>query len=175
MSWIWFTGIDVGIKLLPMKLKIRKAVKSDTKLIVKFIKKLATFEKLEHEAVLTPKTLEKTMFGKDKYAHGLIGEVDGVAVAYALYFFNFSTFLGRPGLYLEDLFVLPEYRSNGYGLQILKALAKIAKEKKCGRMEWVVLDWNTRAIDFYNSLGAELKPGWLINRLDEKNLFKLAK
>lgn len=158
-----------------MKMKVRKATKADVPTIISLIKKLAAFEKLENEVVLTPKILIQSMFGKERFAHAILGEIEGKIVAYAIYFFNFSTFLGRPGLYLEDLFVIPEYRSYGFGLQLLKELAKIAKQKKCGRMEWAVLDWNTRAIDFYNRLGAKPMSGWLINRLEEKSISKLAK
>ena len=155
-------------------LKLRAAQKKDLNLIFNFIKKIAKYEKLEHEVSATRASLKKSLFSKRPYAHVLIAEIDKHPVGYAIFYFNFSSFKGRPGLFLEDLFILPEYRSNGFGLIILKHLAKIAKARRCARMEWVVLNWNTRAISFYRNLGAKLKKEWYITRLDERGLRKLA-
>ncbi len=153
---------------------IRQATKGDCGLILKFIKELAKYEKLAHEVVTDEITLEKSLFGKNKYAKVVIGEYQGNAVAFALYFHNFSTFLGRPGLYLEDLFVKPSMRGKGLGKIMLAYLAKTAIDLKCGRFEWWVLDWNTSAIEFYKSIGAKPMGDWTVNRVTGEALIKLA-
>ena len=155
-------------------LVIKKAEVNDIPVIIGFIRKLAEYEKLSHEVTATNDLLKESLFSKDTTAYSIIGYVDNEPIAFALYFFNYSTFLGKKGLYLEDLFVLPEYRKNGVGKQMLKHLANIALENNCGRFEWSVLDWNEPAIQFYKNLGAELKDEWVIARISGKNLQKLA-
>ena len=156
-----------------MSFQIRKAEPSDSKTIFSLIYQLAVYEKLESDVVTSPEELQEQIFGK-KYAEVLIAEEDGNTVGFALYFYNFSTFLGKPGLYLEDLFVEPDYRGKGYGKALLVELAKIANEKKCGRMEWSVLDWNTPSIEFYKSLGAKPMDEWTVFRLTEQEIENLS-
>lgn len=153
---------------------IRSAESVDVPLILQFIKQLADYEKLSHEVIATEELLEKYLFGDEKVAEVLIGCQDDIPVAFALYFYNYSTFLGRPGIYLEDLFVPEEYRGKGYGKTMLLCLAKLAKDKECGRLEWAVLDWNEPAINFYNSLGARQMDEWIINRVSGETLEALA-
>lgn len=153
---------------------LRTAVKADVPLILDFIKHLAEYEKLSHEVVATEDLLEKHLFGEEKVAEVVIGYENEMPVGFALYFYSFSTFLGRPGIYLEDLFVLEEARGRGYGKALLLYLTKIAKEKDCGRVEWAVLDWNQPAIDFYNSLGARQMDEWIVNRVSGTTLNILA-
>lgn len=147
----------------------RFAEKNDVSKILFFIKQLAEYEKLADEVVATEEILEEWIFGKGK-AEVIFAVADGREVGFALFFHNFSTFLGRSGLYLEDLFVLPEYRGLGYGKGLLRKLASIAVERKCGRMEWVCLDWNKPSIDFYLSIGAKPMKDWTIYRLAGKTL-----
>jgi GNAT superfamily N-acetyltransferase len=154
--------------------KIRNAERDDVKTIVSFIQKLAEFEKLESEVVVTKELLLQNLFSEKPVAYSLMAFENETPVGFALYFFNFSTFLGKPGIYLEDLFILPEYRSRGYGEKVLKHLAQIAVEKDCGRLEWSVLDWNTRAIKFYESLGAKPQSEWTVFRVTDQNLIQLA-
>lgn len=153
---------------------IREATKEDCGLILDFIKQLAEYEKLAHEVVTDVATLEKNLFGKSPYAKVVIGEYKSKPVSFALYFHNFSTFLGKPGLYLEDLYVKPEMRGKGLGKIMLAYLAKTAIDLGCGRFEWWVLDWNKPAIDFYKSLGAEPMDDWTVNRVTGDKLLKLA-
>ncbi|MCB9247864.1 MAG: GNAT family N-acetyltransferase [Ignavibacteriales bacterium] len=157
------------------ELKIKFATSDDTSIVLEFIKKLADYEKLSHEVVATEEELKKTIFAKNSNAEVILGYLGETPVAFALFFHNYSTFLAKKGLYLEDLFVLPEYRRNGFGKIMLKYLAKLALERNCGRFEWSVLDWNKPAIDFYKSIGAELKKEWLLNRLTGKSLIEFAK
>lgn len=154
--------------------RIRSATEEDVPLILTFILDLARYEKLEHEVVATAETLRVTLFGQPRFAEVLFGEEDGQAVAFALFFHNYSTFVGRPGLYLEDVFVRPEFRGRGYGKAMLARLASIAVERNCGRFEWAVLDWNTPAIAFYKSLGARAVDEWTIFRMTGAALRKLA-
>lgn len=154
--------------------RIRSATEEDVPLILTFIRDLARYEKLEHEVVATAETLRATLFGQPRFAEVLFGEEDGQAVAFALFFHNYSTFVGRPGLYLEDVFVRPEFRGRGYGKAMLARLASIAVERNCGRFEWAVLDWNTPAIAFYKSLGARAVDEWTIFRMTGAALRKLA-
>lgn len=156
-----------------MSFTIRKAQPSDSKTIYNLIYQLAVYEKLENDVVTTPEELQKQIF-ENNFAKVLIGEENGIPVSFALYFFNFSTFLGKPGLYLEDLFVEPDYRGKGYGKKLLIELAKIAKEKNCGRMEWSVLDWNTPSIEFYKSLGAKPMDEWTVFRLTKDAINNLS-
>jgi GNAT superfamily N-acetyltransferase len=153
---------------------IRKTEKKDVPLILTFIKKIAEYEKLSDQVVTNESMLEKCMFSANPVAEAIIGEYENQPVGFAVFFQNFSTFLGKPGIYLEDIFVLEEMRGKGFGTQMLRYLAKLAKERDCGRFEWAVLDWNTPSIEFYKSLGAEIKNEWLINRLSGAALDKLA-
>ncbi len=157
-----------------MSLKIREAKETDVALILEFIRHLAEYEKLSSDVVATDETLKATLFGARKYAECHIAEWNGKPAAFALFFHNYSTFLGKPGLYLEDLFVIPEYRGFGIGKALLKKLAQIAKERGCGRFEWSVLDWNKPAIDFYLKLGAKPMDEWTVFRLDGDSLNDLA-
>ena len=155
------------------KLTFRYAVRKDIPLILQFIRDLAEYEKLLDEVVADDATLEEWIFDQKK-AEVIFAMEKGKEVGFALFFHNFSTFLGRAGLYLEDLFVLPEYRGKGYGKQILQKLAAIAVERKCGRLEWWCLDWNQSSIDFYLSLGAEPMSDWTVYRISGDTLQDLA-
>ena len=154
------------------KFEIRPAKENEAGLVLEFIKKLAVYEKMINEVEATEATIYESLFVKHE-AEVVFGCEDGVPVGFALFFHNFSTFVGRKGLYLEDLFVIPEKRGLGYGKALLLHLARLAKERHCGRMEWVCLDWNTPSINFYKSLGAKPMEDWTIYRLDEKSLSSL--
>jgi GNAT superfamily N-acetyltransferase len=153
---------------------IRKAEKKDAGLVLEFIKDLAEYEKLEHTVSAHISDIEKYLFSEKPVAEVVFGEYKGEAVGFALYFFNFSTFLGKPGIYLEDIFVFESMRGKGFGKEILRYLAKHAVDNGYGRLEWTVLDWNTPSIEFYLSLGAEIKREWLLNRLTGEPLLNLA-
>jgi len=153
---------------------IRKAEKVDVSLVLDFIKKLAAYERLSHEVVATEEQLEKYLFGEEQVAEVVIGYYRDLPVGFALYFYNFSTFLAKPGIYLEDLYVLEEQRGMGFGKALLTYLARLAVEKDCGRLEWAVLDWNEPSIEFYKSLGANIMDEWLVNRLSGEGLIKLS-
>ena len=155
------------------KLSFRNAERKDTSLILEFIKELAEYEKMIDQVVADESTLETWIFDKQK-AEVIFALEDGKEVGFALFFHNFSTFLGRAGIYLEDLYVKPEYRGRGYGKAILKKLASIAVERGCGRLEWWCLDWNRPSIDFYLSLGAEPMSDWTVYRIAGDTLRKLA-
>lgn len=144
---------------------IREAVREDAPQILGFIRELAEYEKLSHEVVASVADIEQTVFADDARAHCLIAEYEGQPAGFALYFFNYSTFLGKYGIYLEDLYVKPEFRSKKIGYSLLQKLAKIAVEKDCARVDWSVLDWNEPAIDFYNSIGAKPMDEWTVFRL----------
>ena len=155
------------------KLSFRFAQKRDAALILAFIKELATYEKLSDQVVATPELLGEWIFDKGK-AEVLFMLEDGREIGYALFFHNFSTFLGRAGLYLEDLYIRPEYRHRGYGKAALRELARIARERGCGRLEWWCLDWNRPSVDFYLSLGAQPMGEWTTYRLAGDTLSALA-
>lgn len=155
-------------------LEIRFATEDDVPLILSFIKQLAEYERLSHEVVATEEVLRETLFGERRVAEVLLGYSGGSPVAFALFFHNFSTFLGRPGIYLEDLFVMPEHRGSGLGKEMLRHLARIAKERGCGRLEWWVLDWNEDAIRFYKSFGAVPMDEWTVFRVAGAALDSLA-
>ncbi len=157
-----------------MKLSIREAKATDCHFILNMIKELAEFEKLAHQVSATENALRENIFGKEPKAFVLIAELDQTPVGFALYFYNFSTFLAKPGIYLEDLYVQSKYRSHGVGKALLKSLAQIAKDKSFGRLEWSVLDWNQKAIDFYLKIGAEPMNEWTVYRLTESAIKKLA-
>jgi len=156
-------------------MNIRFAKEQDITQILAFINHLADYEKLSHEVVATEQTLLDTLFGDRAYAEVLIAETDELQPAgFALFFHNYSTFLAKPGIHLEDLYVLSEFRSLGIGKALLQKLAAITIERDCGRLEWNVLDWNTPAIEFYKSQGAILMEGWTTNRVTGDALIKLA-
>jgi GNAT superfamily N-acetyltransferase len=155
-------------------LEIRKAHRSDVPLILHFIKELATYEKLLHEVTATVELLEKNLFGEKSVAEVVIASFENKDVGFALYFHNFSTFVGKPGIYLEDLYVSPEYRGKGFGKILLKYLANLAGERDCGRLEWQVLDWNESAIKFYKNLGAKPMDEWTVFRVTGEDLVELA-
>jgi GNAT superfamily N-acetyltransferase len=152
---------------------IRPAVREDVGEILAFIRELAEYEKLAHEAVADEAGLAAQLFGATPRAEVLIAEVDGQAAGFALFFHNFSTFLAKPGIYLEDLYVRAKFRGQGCGEALLRHLARTALERNCGRLEWSVLDWNVRAIDFYKSLGAVPLDQWTVHRVTGDALVKL--
>ena len=157
-----------------MTLTIRSATPADLPLIARFIRDLADYEKLAHEVRFDEAKLGENLFGARPYAEVVIGEIDGAAQGFALFFHNFSTFEGRPGIYLEDLFVRPEARGSGLGKALLAHLAGLVVERDCARLEWSVLDWNAPAIGFYQSLGAKLMDEWTVMRVDGDALTSLA-
>ena len=154
----------------PIKHHIRFATPEDIDTIIFFINAIADYEKMKSEVVLKKETLQTYLFGERPMAEVLILEQNDKEVGFALFFHNFSTFEGRPGLYLEDLFILPEYRGFGLGKAALKKLAAIARDRNCARFEWVCLDWNTPSIEFYIKQGAKAKKEWIIFRMDGENL-----
>lgn len=153
---------------------IRFAVQKDIPQILGMIKALAEYEKLAGEVVATEEILEKNLFGERAYAEVIFSYYNDELAGFALFFNNFSTFLGKPGIYLEDLYVKPEMRGKGIGKQLLAFLAKLAKERNCGRLEWWVLDWNKSAIEFYESLGAQAMSEWTVYRVTDDALTNLA-
>src|SRR6266481_5000557 len=156
-------------------LSIRRGTRRDVPTIVALIRGLAEYERLVHEVAITPAQARRHGFGRRPYFETLICRRGRRPVGLALYFFTYSTFLGRPSLYLEDLFVLPEERGKGAGKALLRALAKIAVARGCGRMEWAVLDWNTPSIRFYKRLGAKLRKEWVLTRLTGPALRRLGR
>ncbi len=151
------------------KLIIRETSEKDIPTILALIQELADYEKLSHVVSANESNLKKNLFGKKRYANVVIAEYDGVVAGQALFFYNFSTFKGKPGIYLEDLYVRPAFRKKGIGKALLSYLVELAKTEDCGRVEWVVLDWNKNAIDFYKNMGAELMTDWIVFRLSEEN------
>lgn len=158
-----------------MALEIRAAKPTDVATIHELIRALADYERLSDQVVATEASIDSALFGTPPAAYAMVAELDGAGIGFALYFFNFSTFLGRPGLYLEDLFVKPERRGRGVGRALLAELAQIAVARGCGRMEWSVLDWNAPSIAFYRSLGAEPLSDWTTFRLTGAALTDLAR
>lgn len=154
-------------------MKFRFAQEKDVSKILEFIKELAEYEKMSNQVVATEEILKEWIFEKKK-AEVIFVEIDGNTAGFALFFHNFSTFLGRSGIYLEDLFVKPEYRGKGCGKALMKKLAQIAVERGCGRFEWSCLDWNTPSIGFYKSLGAQAMDEWTVYRVSGNSLKKLA-
>lgn len=154
-------------------LRIVPATKADVPLILALIKELAEYERLSHEVVATEEVLEETLFGERRYAEVLLAFLGDEPAGYALFFHSFSTFLGRPGLYLEDIYVKPQYRGSGIGKKLLAHLARIGAERTCGRMEWAVLNWNEPSIGFYKSLGARPMDEWTVYRLTGDQLGRL--
>jgi GNAT superfamily N-acetyltransferase len=156
-----------------MSFRIDAAQPRDTAVLLALIRGLAEYERLTHLVVGTEAQLHEELFGARPVIEAVIGREDEHAVGFALYFHNFSTFLARRGLYLEDLFVIPQARGHGYGKALMRHVAGVAVERRCGRLEWAVLDWNQPAIDFYRSLGAELLPDWRICRVTGEALARL--
>lgn len=169
-----FEGKLTGRRGGAPELSIRPATSEDVGPILQLIRELAEYEKLSHEVVATEETLRKSLFGDRRFAEALIGEVEGQPAGFALFFHNFSTFLGRPGIYLEDLYVRPEARGSGLGRALLVYLAGLALERGCGRLDWSVLDWNEPAIGFYKSVGAAPVDGWTGYRVTGEALERLA-
>ena len=157
-----------------MTFLIRPAVESDTDQIYRMIRELAEFEKLSDQVVSTEASIRTCLFGENSVAEALVVERQEALIGFAIYFYNFSTFVGRRGLYLEDVYIKPEFRRQGIGKAILVELAQIAQKNHCGRFEWTVLDWNTNAIAFYEGLGARILSDWRIARLDAEGIQRLA-
>jgi GNAT superfamily N-acetyltransferase len=155
-------------------LKIRPATAADADTIAALVRELADYEKLLHEAKARPEDFRRELEAEDPVIRVLIAEWNGEPAGFALYFFNFSTFVGKPGIYLEDLFVRPALRSHGIGRALLRALARIARDRECGRLEWAVLDWNEPALKFYQSIGARQMNEWIIHRMTPVEIRKLA-
>lgn len=156
-----------------MTIAIRPSTAADLPLVAQLIRDLAEYEKLAHEVRFDEAVLGEKLFGPHPYAEVVIGEIDGTAQGFALFFHNFSTFEGKPGIYLEDLFVKPEARGSGLGKALLSHLAALAVERNCARLEWSVLDWNEPAIGFYKSLGARFMDEWTLMRIDGTALAQL--
>jgi GNAT superfamily N-acetyltransferase len=156
------------------EVEIRVATEDDVPLILALIRELAEYERLSHEVVATEETLRHSLFGERRLAETLLAYLGDDLAGFALFFHSFSTFLGRPGIYLEDLYVRPEFRSAGVGRTLLVRIAGLAKERGCGRLEWAVLDWNEPAISFYKRIGASPVSGWTIYRLTGEALEELA-
>lgn len=159
---------------MPAGIEIRDATVDDPGLILRFVKELAAYERAPEAVTATEADIRHSLFGEDAIVHAVICEIGGVPAGFALYFFNYSTWLGRRGLYLEDLYVSPAYRRAGAGKALLKHLARVARSRECGRLEWSVLDWNTPAIRFYESIGAEPVQEWVGYRLAGEALDRLA-
>lgn len=157
-----------------MNISARSATPEDVPLVLQFIRELAVYEKLEDEVVATEDSLRAALFGERRVAEVIFAVVDGCEEGFALFFHNFSTFVGRPGLYLEDIYVRPEQRGRGIGRFLFGELAQIAKARNCGRMEWAVLTWNQPAIRFYRNLGARVMDEWHVFRLDAEGIARLA-
>ena len=155
-------------------LVLRSATPTDVPILFALIQALAAYEQLSHQVTGTEAALAKHLFGDRPYAEAILAEVNGQVVGFALFFFNYSTFLTRPGLYLEDLFVLPDYRRQGIGTALLTHLAQLAVSRDCGRLEWSVLDWNESAINFYTKMGATVLPDWRICRVTGTSLQQMA-
>ncbi len=153
---------------------IRSATENDADTIFSLIKELAEYERLSDEVVATADDIRDSLFGQHPYAEALIGEYEVVPISFALFFYNFSTFLGKPGIYLEDLYVKPEYRSKGFGRRMLAHIARLAIDRNCGRFEWSVLDWNLPAIRTYEQLKAKPMNDWILYRLTGEALWQLA-
>jgi GNAT superfamily N-acetyltransferase len=153
---------------------IRTGTEEDAPVIFSLIKELAEYEHLAHEVVASVDDIRRTLFGERPFAETLIGEYGGLPISFALFFYNFSTFMGKPGIYLEDLYVQPEHRGKGFGSKMLAHIAALAKERNCGRFEWSVLNWNIPAIRTYEKLGATPMKDWILYRLSGEALDRLA-
>lgn len=158
----------------PLELSLRQAIPADSHTLFSLIQALAEYEKLSHTVTGSPAALQAHLFGDKPYAEAILAELSGKVVGFALFFHNYSTFLTQPGIYLEDLFVLPDYRSHGIGRALLTYVAKLAVSRGCGRLEWSVLTWNQPAITFYQRMGANILPDWQICRVTGEALTDLA-
>jgi GNAT superfamily N-acetyltransferase len=158
-----------------VSVRVTPATPDDVPAIFSFIRELAEYEKLLDRVTATERMLHDSLFGPRPYAEVLMGRLDGTAVGYALFFHNFSTFLARPGIYLEDIYVRPAARGHGVGKALLREVARVARERGCGRIEWSVLDWNKPSIDFYLSIGATPMDEWTMYRMDERAIENLAR
>lgn len=165
----------MSAKASPPGLVLRDASARDCPLLLELIRELAAYEKLAHEVTATARTLEESLFGETAHARAVIAELEGEPAGYALFFHNFSTFTGRPGVYLEDIYVRPAARGRGCGSRMLARIARLAVDMGCARVEWSVLDWNEPSIRFYRSIGAEPMDGWTVQRLDGEALQRLAR
>ena len=154
--------------------RIEPATPDDVPALMTLIRALAEYEKLAHQVRTDPEALREHLFGRRPYAEAIIARMNGEPVGYALWFHNYSSFLSKPGLYLEDVFVLPEHRGAGVGRALLREVARVARERGCGRMEWSVLDWNEPAIEFYRRIGADVMPDWRICRMDEAAIARMS-
>lgn len=166
--------VAIHMAASPTSIEIAPATPDDVPVLLALIGALAEYEKLSDQLRATPEALREHLFGPRKYAEAVVARVGGEPVGYALWFHNYSTFLAKPGLYLEDVFVLPGRRGSGVGRALLRAVARVARERGCGRLEWSVLDWNEPAIGFYRRIGADVMPDWRICRLDEEGITRLA-
>ncbi len=169
----WCPDFHVYLPSDSMTLTLTAATAADVPALFQLVQALAEYEKLAHEVTGTAADLERFLFGDHAYGEAIVARWEGTPVGFALFFHNFSTFLMRPGLYLEDLFVLPEYRGQGIGKALLTRLAQIAVERGCGRLEWQVLDWNQPAIGFYQRMGADIKSEWQLCRVSGEALINL--
>jgi len=158
-----------------MSLTIRPAVRTDATQILAFITELAEYERARHEVIASVADIEQSLFDEGSTVHSLICERDGRAIGFAVYFYSYSTWLGRNGIYLEDLYITPEQRGGGAGRDLLRYIAREAVEHRCGRLEWSVLDWNAPAIGFYEALGAQAQDEWVRYRLDGEKLLRFAR
>jgi len=158
-----------------MSLTIRPAVRTDATQILAFITELADYERARHEVIASVADIEHSLFDEGSTVHSLICERDGRAIGFAVYFYSYSTWLGRNGIYLEDLYITPEQRGGGAGRDLLRYIAREAVEHRCGRLEWSVLDWNAPAIGFYEALGAQAQDEWVRYRLDGEKLLRFAR
>jgi len=158
-----------------MSLTIRPAVRTDATQILAFITELAEYERARHEVIASVADIEHSLFDEGSTVHSLICERDGRAIGFAVYFYSYSTWLGRNGIYLEDLYITPEQRGGGAGRDLLRHIAREAVEHRCGRLEWSVLDWNAPAIGFYEALGAQAQDEWVRYRLDGEKLLRFAR
>ena len=156
------------------QISIRPAREADVEQVLAFIRELAEYERLSHEVTATAQNIHAALFGPRPYAEAVIGCIDGEACGFALFFHNFSTFVGKPGLYLEDLYVRPAARGRGLGTRMLAWLARLALERGCGRFEWAVLDWNEPALKVYRGLGARAADDWTLHRVSGEALVRLA-
>jgi GNAT superfamily N-acetyltransferase len=157
-----------------MEFSINQITQDEVPGLLELIRELAQFEKLEHEVEATVDSLSESLFGPNPVAGALIGRVDGDLAGYALHFFTFSSFIGRPGIWLEDLYVRPAFRRQGLGRAMIEAVARIGAEKNCGRFEWTALNWNKNALDFYGKLGAQTMDEWVLVRLNSQGLRRVA-
>lgn len=167
--------LKAAVVVISSEFRLRPATPDDASVLFGLIQALAEYEKLSHAVVGSVEALEQHLFGAHPYVEAILADLQGKPVGFALFFHNYSTFLTQPGIYLEDLFVLPEYRRQGVGKAMIKYLAQLARERNCGRLEWSVLDWNESAIAFYRRMGASILPDWRICRVTGEAIDAIAK